>query len=582
MIHSSPPFFQYSDSLLLQYVEELGSHDEWTRRKAAKDLRIYAETEAKEMLGVTFGKFMDDLSNKIYQLIIQGDAHHRLGGLCALDELIDVHTNYGEEREVKNMRFVAFLRHIFQQNFPKGERVDDSQHLIILKATQSLGHIARSGGNWNMANVVQYELKSSFDWLTGDQEDEYHRLAAVYILKEVAENAPLLFKSHIDSFFRNIWLALRDAHSEKIRIGALHAVHAVLQLISSREEISVRTKWYEFTLSKMKAGLFSLDPAVVDGSFRILGEILQPCNFPKEFIAPHFEDACRLVFGFESSFNTNVQHSMISLLPLLAKFDSNRFTQGKYLDRTMRYLLKHLDATSSVECRHLAFVAIGDVASAVTCQISPHISAIISHLRDALAAKPTSAGQPSEVGDALQCISKLVKAMRTNFETQIHSLIHGMFAGGLSETLLETLQESVDSIPVLLPIVRNGLFKCISEMVMQLNEEAKEETDQNTAECNTRRESITLLSLTALGQFRVDDQVCNSFIIHCILRLLEHPNSSIRRKAALTTCKLLFPPTLLSSDISTFLSENSLAASNPEAAIPLVSSMYSPVFPSRV
>ena len=81
----------------------------------------------------------------------------------------------------------------------------------------------------------------ALEWLQSDRF-ENRRLAAVLVLKELAENAPTLFYVHIPMFFIHIWAALRDPDVE-IRVSATSALKAGLSLIMDRES-RLRIRWY--------------------------------------------------------------------------------------------------------------------------------------------------------------------------------------------------------------------------------------------------------------------------------------------------------------------------------------------------
>jgi FKBP12-rapamycin complex-associated protein len=83
------------------------------------------------------------------------------------------------------------------------------------------GHLTRSGGGALTADLVEFEVKQSFEWLQGSRP-EPRRRAAVLILKgaqrrgaavligprtraELAANAPTLFNVHVSAFLDHIW-----------------------------------------------------------------------------------------------------------------------------------------------------------------------------------------------------------------------------------------------------------------------------------------------------------------------------------------------------------------------------------------
>ena len=61
------------------------------------------------------------------------------------------------------------------------------------------------------------QVDRGLEWLHSDQSSR--RLAACFVLKELAENAPTLFFAKTSEFFDRIWIVLRDP-KPIIRINA--------------------------------------------------------------------------------------------------------------------------------------------------------------------------------------------------------------------------------------------------------------------------------------------------------------------------------------------------------------------------
>ncbi|CAK0859513.1 unnamed protein product [Prorocentrum cordatum] len=170
-----------SHDTLSRYLLDLSDRGEGVRSKAAKNLRIYLEAEAREMSRGTFSDFMTETTRRIYDLVSSAETHERIGGIMAIDELIEVPC---EDNETKIIRFANYLRMVFQQ--PVVETP------TLTYASRALGHLARAGGTVT-ADFVEFELKRSMDWLQGDPRGEAKRYAAVLVLKELAVNSPVLF-----------------------------------------------------------------------------------------------------------------------------------------------------------------------------------------------------------------------------------------------------------------------------------------------------------------------------------------------------------------------------------------------------
>ena len=110
---------------------------------------------------------------------------------------------------------------------------ESSEQQLLRRAAKALGHLARACGTL-AAEVVEFEVKRALEWLDGDMSEQ-RRLAAVLVLKELAENTPTLFNVYVDKFLdeKHIWVALRDSKLE-IRLAAIEALRGCLALIAQR------------------------------------------------------------------------------------------------------------------------------------------------------------------------------------------------------------------------------------------------------------------------------------------------------------------------------------------------------------
>ena len=200
-------------------IENLKSRNDKVRLKAAKGLRAFVEAEAREMSGESLSKLMHEINRRISELINSTDMYEKLGGIEAVDQLIDVEC---EDKAMLVTRFANFLRMILPSN----------EQQIMVKAARALGHLARSEGTLT-ADVVEFEVKRVLEWLHGERiESRMH--AAVLVLTELATNAPTLFYVHVSSFLDHIWKALYDQRSP-IREGAVNALRACLKVHPKRK-----------------------------------------------------------------------------------------------------------------------------------------------------------------------------------------------------------------------------------------------------------------------------------------------------------------------------------------------------------
>lgn len=151
-------------------LDRMKNENEETRKAAAVELKNTVESASHEMSSETFTKFMNELTPKIFLLVQSVVVHEQLGGIQAIDQLIDVSS---EDDEAKIIRFSNYLRNFFVQ--------PHTSKIALERAAKALGHLARAGGTLT-ADFVEFEVKRALEWLQGEQHDmQRRRLAACLV-----------------------------------------------------------------------------------------------------------------------------------------------------------------------------------------------------------------------------------------------------------------------------------------------------------------------------------------------------------------------------------------------------------------
>ena len=89
-------------------LADLRSRREHVKRKAMHDLRSVVEMEARQMSRENFSSFIQELNSRIFTLIKSEEPHEKLGGIFAMDSLVDVEC---EESPTFITRFANYLRY---------------------------------------------------------------------------------------------------------------------------------------------------------------------------------------------------------------------------------------------------------------------------------------------------------------------------------------------------------------------------------------------------------------------------------------------------------------------------------------
>jgi FKBP12-rapamycin complex-associated protein len=222
--------------------------------------RKHVEEAVRDLSGEASSRFMEQLYDRIANLIESTDVAENMGALRAIDELTEI--GFGENA-TKVSRFAGYMRTVF-------ELKRDPEILVL--ASRVLGHLARAGGAMT-SDEVEFQMKTAFDWLRVDRV-EYRRFAAVLILKEMAENASTVFNVHVPEFVDAIWVALRDPQLQ-VRERAVEALRACLRVIEKRET-RWRVQWYYRMFEATQDGLGRNAPVhSIHGSLLAVGELLR-------------------------------------------------------------------------------------------------------------------------------------------------------------------------------------------------------------------------------------------------------------------------------------------------------------------
>ncbi|KAF8027864.1 hypothetical protein BT93_E0711 [Corymbia citriodora subsp. variegata] len=225
-----------------------------------------------------------------------------------------------------------------------------------------------------IADEMERQLKIALDWLRGERV-EHRLLAAVLILKEMAENASTVFNVHVPEFVDAIWVALRDP-DERIREQAVEALRACLRVIEKRET-RWRVQWYYRMFEATQDGLGRNAPVhSIHGSLLAVGELLRNTG---EFMMSRYREVAEIVLRYLEHKDRLVRRSITSLLPRIAHFLRDRFVTH-YLTICMKHILAVLQTPAE---RASGFIALGEMAGALDGELIDYLPTIMSHIRDA-------------------------------------------------------------------------------------------------------------------------------------------------------------------------------------------------------
>ncbi|KAL4065913.1 phosphatidylinositol 3-kinase [Scleroderma citrinum] len=477
----------HSDNLS-QIFQALRSQTQETRLQAAIDLRRYVVTTVVEMPSDAAVKLWDDDINKrLFDLMHSQNNAERLGGLLAIDHLLE---NDGEDL-VGSKRYLYRFYNYVKQLLPNHD-VN-----IMLAASKTLGQIAAIGGADFGEGFMDQEVPAAVELLQGP---ELPRYAGVLILKELARNSAVYFHSHISLVFDKILIPLRDPRVI-VRESAAELLAACLEIVTNRER-QTRTTYLMKILQDAQLGLKMSQPEVIHGSLLMYRELLLHGDM---FMREAFLDTAEQILRFKSHRDGLVRKMVITLIPTLAAYDTQTFSEH-YLHKSMAHLLTQLEKPNE---RSFAFIAIGHTATAVTSDMKPFLDSVMAQIKQGLQQR----GEP--LRQALTAIARNIPP------------------------LLKTIQER--TLDLLSMILCGQVYKVIGAPPSLVRGDvafhANEFSASQVAKNNKNPELITL-ALATLSSFDFSGHVLNEFVRGAALPYLDDDNAEVRRAAALACCKV--------------------------------------------
>ncbi|PFH51827.1 hypothetical protein AMATHDRAFT_58344 [Amanita thiersii Skay4041] len=470
----------------------------------------------------------DNINRRLFELTHSQNSIEAFGGLLAIDHLLEVDKEETIESKRNLFRFYNYVKQLLPNHDVN----------LMLAASKTLGQIAAIGGAAFGERFIDFEVPAAIEFLQPDKPENY-KYAGVLILKELARNSPTYFHSHIGIVLDNILVPLRDPRVH-VREGAAELLAACLEIVAQRER-QTRSPYLNRILLDAQAGLRQQQPEVIHGSLLTYRELLLHAGM---FMRESFLDTAEKILIFKSHRDTLVRKMVITMIPSLAAYDTQSFTEH-FLHKAMGHLLTQLERPHE---RSYAFIAIGHTANAVRSDMKPFLEPIMAHIKQGLQGRGRR-NSPSEE-PIFQCIGMLAAAVGPNLTKLLHDQLDFMLACGLSEPLRQALVAIAKHIPPLLKTIQDRLLDLLSITLSgqpykslgappNLNRSniSRDITTTQTTVVEKSPELITL-ALVTLGTFDFSGHVLNEFVRTCALPYLEDDNPEVRRAAAQTCCRL--------------------------------------------
>jgi len=206
---------------------DLGSKNAEVRARAARAFKQYVEQEARDRSKEGFQKVLTSLLARVEEYASSTNVYAKLGCILVIDELIAFAV---VESETMVIRFASQLSIIVKEQamLHAGAEIE-----VLDAATRALGHLARAGPPSLTYDHLEHEVNRAIGWMDPERH-EMRRHAALFVITELAQNAPALLYSHVGRFFDSVWRVLCDVKIT-IRVRAALALRSVLRLVGMRD-----------------------------------------------------------------------------------------------------------------------------------------------------------------------------------------------------------------------------------------------------------------------------------------------------------------------------------------------------------
>ncbi|KAH7018986.1 armadillo-type protein [Ilyonectria destructans] len=514
-------------------LERLDSITRGLRSRISDDVRKRSATQLRELVVVChrdlspeqFLAFYNAVNNKVTQLITHGgDSSERLGGIYALDALIDFD---GVDVGVKYTRFTQNLKTIL-----RGKDINPMQ-----PAATALGKLCRPGGSL-ISELVDSEVNTALEWLQNDRVEE-RRYSAVLVLRELARNAPTLMYQYIPTIFDWIWVGLRDSR-QLIRATSAETVSACFRILRERDQ-EMKQLWMSKIYNESKQGLKVNTVESVHGSLLVLKELLEQGAM---YMQEHYQQACEIVFKHKDHRDPTIRKTVVLLIPDLASYSPADFANA-WLHKFMVYLSSMLKKDKE---RNDAFLAIGTIANSVKSAIAPYLDGVLIYVREGLSIQSRKRGSVDPVFD---CISRLAVAVGQTLSKYMEALLDPIFDCDLTPKLTQALVDMAFYIPPVKPIIQERLLDMLSVVLCgepfkplgapqpnTLSSVPIITRDAKDPQAYEHRRAEVKLALNTLGSFDFAGHVLNEFVRDVAIKYVEDEDPEIRAAAALTCCQL--------------------------------------------
>ena len=204
------------------------NNDDVKRRKAYQELRQFLGLDFLELTPEQADAFLDGFNEPIRKALESQDASSIKGAILAIECIVSLES---KNKITRLNRFANYIKNILKlRQLPVLEPVACALCRICVHALAFT------------TEMVNDQITRSIEWM---RDGNFNQLAALFILRELAQSAPQHFFLHAQSFFDGIFEPLRhrDPEVREAAGAALFAAFCVLAEREVRDRESVSPFW---------------------------------------------------------------------------------------------------------------------------------------------------------------------------------------------------------------------------------------------------------------------------------------------------------------------------------------------------
>lgn len=586
-----------------QIFSELKSNDEICRIKSSESLKshfilISRDVASSEQLAV----YTSYINKKIHDLISSNKVNEQLGGISAIDALVDILYSSMDDSQLQqfssssspsatsspvegSLDLIALYA-----NYLRGLITSNNQ-VIMKKASYTMGRLAIPGFVMS-AEFVDAEVRRSLEWLISEKA-ETKRHAAILVISSLAKHSPALLYQYVKQILTNIWIGLRDSKLT-IREDSAICFRNCLDIVYQRDN-ELRNYWFgkfyneAFSAFKVAGGkestndsseynatinqqLSSTSPEYIHASLLVFRELV---NQGTTILGSKIDEIYETLLKVKDHRSYDVRKEVTIIVPKMASYDKIKFVD-RYMHRVLLYYISQLKIGKD---KAIILMSIGDIAIEARNNIVNYLNGIVLEtIRDGLS--QSSIKVQRELAPACcYCLSKLTIALGAPLTKFINAyqILKLLLKSPINDNTLSVLRIFSKSLPSLEPIINDRLINTISfclsgypfqhpgspdfermfdfdlaynfryNMLIKESDEFNENTIDELPLLAGFEKSryfqvsdtiVILQALKALRVFEFKNYDLNEFVQYAIVSFIDHDNPEIRLQASVTSAHL--------------------------------------------